>query len=359
MPTAPAAVSGRAALRRRRAAVGARLAGPALRAVAKAAACQATISKEMQMKMSRWTHTAAVAAAAALCHASWAAGGAQSAPAPQTQRAQPAQPAQTGQHAAGAQRAQTTVRAMDVRASKLIGKKVRNAQGENLGEIHDLMVDVNHQRVHYAVLAFGGFLGLGEKLFAYPVRALQADGDRLVLDVPKERLKDAPGFERNRWPNWGDERYRGEVDRYHGSTVAIEPRSNMRLVRASELLAKDVKDRAGNEAGEIEDLVVDLSTARVRYAVVELDRGWAQSDRMVALPLDAIELPQDRDADAVLRVPRENLNMAAGFDRDRWPDLNDPQYRGMIDQQMPAYRRWTEAASQVMGEPPPAQTPPR
>src|SRR4051812_34583815 len=47
----------------------------------------------------------------------------------------------------------------EMRASELIGKEVRNTQGENLGEIKDLIVDVNNSRIHYAVLSFGGFLG--------------------------------------------------------------------------------------------------------------------------------------------------------------------------------------------------------
>ena len=57
----------------------------------------------------------------------------------------------------------------EMRASKLIGSEVKNAQGENLGEIKDLVIDVNHGRVHYAILSFGGFLGMGDKLFAFPV----------------------------------------------------------------------------------------------------------------------------------------------------------------------------------------------
>jgi len=87
----------------------------------------------------------------------------------------------------------------DMRASELIGSGVRNARGENLGEIKDLIVDVNNDRVHYVVLSFGGFLGFGDQLFAYPVRMFTqaADGDKLVLNVGKADLKAAPGMDKD------------------------------------------------------------------------------------------------------------------------------------------------------------------
>ena len=59
----------------------------------------------------------------------------------------------------------------DMRLSQLIGKDVRNAQGEDLGDIKDVILDINNGRVHYVILSFGGVLGLGDKLFAYPMRA--------------------------------------------------------------------------------------------------------------------------------------------------------------------------------------------
>lgn len=221
----------------------------------------------------------------------------------------------------------------DVRASKLIGKEVRNASGEKLGEIQDLIVDAKAERVHYAVLAFGGALGLGEKLFAYPLKTFKPAGDKdeLVLNVDKEKMKNAPGFERNRWPDLADNRYRTDVDRYFGGDAAGKPRAGERLMRASELIGKNVDDRQGKNAGEIEDLVVNLSTEKIRYVVLDFDKAWSPDDKLVTLPMGVLNFPQRKDRDLVLDVTRDQINTARGFDEGNWPDLNASAYRRETD----------------------------
>jgi sporulation protein YlmC with PRC-barrel domain len=88
-------------------------------------------------------------------------------------------------------------------ASKLIGNKVINREGEQLGNIKDLMIDLDDAQIAYAVLSFGGFLGLGDKLFAIPLEALILRGKdhTVILDVDKEVLKNAPGFDKDQWPD--------------------------------------------------------------------------------------------------------------------------------------------------------------
>ena len=90
-----------------------------------------------------------------------------------------------------------------VKGSTFIGADVENPQGQNLGDIKDIVIDRASGRITYAVVSFGGFLGMGEKLFAVPWGAFaqpRADKDKFVLDVDKERLKNAPGFDQNNWP---------------------------------------------------------------------------------------------------------------------------------------------------------------
>lgn len=224
----------------------------------------------------------------------------------------------------------------DLRASKLIGKEVRDASGEKLGEIQDMIVDAKAERVHYAVLAFGGALGLGEKLFAYPLRTFKPTGDDydLVLNVDKEKMKNAPGFERNRWPDLADNRYRSEVERYFRDNVsgtAPAPAAGARLMRASELIGKNVDDRQGKNAGEIEDLVVNISTEKIRYVVLDFDKAWSPDDKLVALPMGVLNFPQRKDRDLVLDVTRDQVNTARGFDEGNWPDLNASAYRREMD----------------------------
>jgi sporulation protein YlmC with PRC-barrel domain len=103
-------------------------------------------------------------------------------------------------------------------ATTIIGDKVINPQGEHLGEIKELMIDLDLGRVAYAVLSFGGVLGMGEKLFAVPFQALQLRPDRheFVLNVDKEKLKMAPGFDKNNWPSTADRTWGAQIHKYYG-----------------------------------------------------------------------------------------------------------------------------------------------
>src|SRR5919106_2496855 len=101
----------------------------------------------------------------------------------------------------------------------LEGDNVVNLEGETLGEIKNIMIDVLRGRVAYAVLSFGGFLGMGDKLFAIPWSALTLDADNhnFILDVPKQYLKDAPGFDKDHWPTMGDVRWATELHSYYAA----------------------------------------------------------------------------------------------------------------------------------------------
>jgi len=103
-------------------------------------------------------------------------------------------------------------------ASTLSGDSVVDRNGESLGEIKEIMVDVPTGRVAYAVLSFGGFLGMGDKLFAVPWSALTLDTDQkqFVLDVDRERLKDAPGFDKNHWPSMAQPTWASTVYKFYG-----------------------------------------------------------------------------------------------------------------------------------------------
>ncbi|MGB9929185.1 MAG: PRC-barrel domain-containing protein [Methanosarcina sp.] len=82
------------------------------------------------------------------------------------------------------------------------GDKVVNSAGEHLGKIEELMIDLVDGRIAYAVLSFGGFLGLGSKFFAIPWKALtlRPQEHAFLLDIPKEVLEKAEGFDKDNWP---------------------------------------------------------------------------------------------------------------------------------------------------------------
>jgi len=102
-------------------------------------------------------------------------------------------------------------------ADTLQGDKVINANGEDLGNIEDIMLDVRSGRVAYAVLSFGGVMGIGDKLFAIPWESLTLDADRecFVLDIDKDRLKNAPGFDKDHWPSMADPTWASEIYSYY------------------------------------------------------------------------------------------------------------------------------------------------
>jgi sporulation protein YlmC with PRC-barrel domain len=120
------------------------------------------------------------------------------------------------------------------RASQLIGSTVNNAQGEKLGQIEDVVVDPADATVSYVVLSLGGFLGFGEKYVAIPWNALVATTDTegklddLFLDVDKERLENAPGFDKSNWPNMADPRWGEETHTYYGQQDAWNRRQQLR-----------------------------------------------------------------------------------------------------------------------------------
>ena len=104
-------------------------------------------------------------------------------------------------------------------ASSFEGENVVNNQGETVGEIEEIMLDVRSGRIAYAVMSVGGFLGIGEKYFAVPWRAFTMDTDnhRFILDVDKERLNNAPGFDKDHWPSMGDQSWAMQVHTYYST----------------------------------------------------------------------------------------------------------------------------------------------
>jgi sporulation protein YlmC with PRC-barrel domain len=104
-------------------------------------------------------------------------------------------------------------------ADTLIGDSVVNGSDDDLGDIKEIMLDMQTGQVAYAVLAFGGFLGMGEKLFAVPWQALHLDtvNKRFVLNVEKDRLKNAPGFNKDAWPDMSDVTWANQIHSFYGT----------------------------------------------------------------------------------------------------------------------------------------------
>jgi sporulation protein YlmC with PRC-barrel domain len=112
------------------------------------------------------------------------------------------------------------------RADKLNGMKVKNPEGEDLGTIEDLVIDMQSHQVRYAALSHGGFLGIGDKLFAVPIEALRlkhaGDDSHFVLDVDKETLKNAPGFAKDAWPDFANPTWMAGMEKHYGRWAVVD-----------------------------------------------------------------------------------------------------------------------------------------
>ena len=114
------------------------------------------------------------------------------------------------------------------RVSDLLSLAVYGTENEKLGKIEDLVLDPSSGKISYAVLSFGGILGMGDKYFAVPWNdmrvfykgATSAGTQKEVyctLDVSKEALKNAPGFDKNQWPNFADQTFASDVEKFYGA----------------------------------------------------------------------------------------------------------------------------------------------
>jgi len=241
-------------------------------------------------------------------------------------------------------------------ASTLKGDKVVNAAGEDLGKIEELMIDLRDGRLAFAVLSFGGFLGLGDKLFAIPWQALRlkVHDHAFVLDVPKDVLEKAEGFDKDKWPITSRE-WLSTVYGYYGyqpywqtgvagqtgistgmpagresermarmeretkaRTVSTTAREMPDFLSASTIKKDKVINRAGEDLGKIEELMIDLENGRIAYAVLSFGGFLGMADKLFAIPWQALTLRLHEHA-FLLDISKDVLEKAEGFDKDHWP----------------------------------------
>ena len=102
-------------------------------------------------------------------------------------------------------------------ATSIVGDEVCNLKHDKLGKIEDIMLDLQNGTIRYAVVSSGGFLGMGDRLFAIPWQALMQDHEhkRFTLDIETERLKQAPGFDKQSWPDMADSAWNSSIESYY------------------------------------------------------------------------------------------------------------------------------------------------
>lgn len=111
-----------------------------------------------------------------------------------------------------------TTQPLALAAGTLTGDRVVNLQNEDIGKVEEIMIDIHTGRVAYVVVSFGGMLGIGNKLFAVPWSSISVNTERkcFVMDANKERLKNAPGFDQDNWPETPNGQWYHDVYKHYG-----------------------------------------------------------------------------------------------------------------------------------------------
>jgi len=241
---------------------------------------------------------------------------------------------------------------------------VKNDDNEDIGEITDFAIESQSGRVAYAALAFGGWLGIGEKLFAVPMRAIDfASPDRVVLNVSKQELKQDKGFDEDHWPLHANAEFAANAQRSSGNDEYAlaanerrqrpepgddrsgDPPQITAIEKASDVVGKDVKNAQGEDLGEIEDLYIDPDRARVCLAVLR-----SAGDKLYAIPWQSLKTNQ-KDQTLVLDVSKSRLEQApsaAETDRNKW---DNPQWVVTVYEFYHAQPYWESRSGQQSRHP--------
>lgn len=272
------------------------------------------------------------------------------------------------------------------KASDIIGMTVKNYQDEKLGKVEDLAVDVETGRIVQVILSTGGFIGIGDTLTAVPPGALHHAVAQKVLhlDANQEKLKNAPKFEMSKWAEASDSEHLSTVYRHYGQESAytfvqpgevttegqrnrdgqrgadgspntvstrkadgtwdkdristgnkpgeyLIPSSRLgQLQRASKLMGMAVKNVQEEKLGDVENMLVDLSTGRIVAVIVSTGGFLGLGNELSAVPPVALRFATTERDTLQLDASKEMLSNAPHFKADQWPDFAEPTYAGGV-----------------------------
>ncbi len=222
-----------------------------------------------------------------------------------------------------------------VRTPDLIGKQVKNPSGVVLGKVEDYVINIKEGTVVYGVLLYGDTLGFGGKLFAIPPTAmtLDADGRSLTLNVDRDALEGAAGFDANKWPSEPDPRWGGKGEPKKDDPRKDDPKKDedraLHLRRVTSLVGMTVRNTKGEDLGSVQGLALDLKNAKVVYAAMAYGGVAGVGSKMFAVPWEALSIQSPTlkagDRVFVLDAAKAELDKLPGFDPNRWPVEADKQ----------------------------------
>jgi sporulation protein YlmC with PRC-barrel domain len=226
------------------------------------------------------------------------------------------------------------VNVSNLRASNVLGYEVFDLQGQDMGEVEDLIVNMDNGQISYAILELGDFLETEQELFPIPLNALQVSAQQLafMLDVDPATLANAPAFNEDTWPDlttpeW-DENYATfwQDNLEMGDEMQMASGTNARV---SSLLDYDVQTNQKEEIGEIDELVVDFQNNQVKYAILSFGGFLDIGDEEVPIPLAAFSLQPENEL-LLLDADEQMLEDAPELDDDFWTNPVDEEIEAEI-----------------------------
>ena len=243
---------------------------------------------------------------------------------------------------------------------ELIGANITNLQQETLGNIDALVVDLDSGKVTYAIVSFGGVLGVGDDLYAVPFNAFSYRPlyDGVVLDVNQAQLEQDEGFPREQMPDFADRQWGQTVYQRYGTQPHWEARSNQgeygdqhdeweqdrdqqprrqqeaesdertypgmqpqQFVTTYDLIGMTVENSQGEEVGAVRDLAVDLRSGNVEHVVMGYGGWLGIGETNTAVPLQMFQ-PRNLGTDEpvmIIDITQDQLRGAPEYPLDEWP----------------------------------------
>ncbi len=253
-----------------------------------------------------------------------------------------------------------------VRTNQIIGKDVKDSQGEKLGVVHDIVLTPDYQQASYAALSYGGVFGVGSKLYAIPWQALHVGpkGD-ITISATKAQFQEAAGFSNDNWPSRGDSRWlstsSGTASSAATSSTATSPTAGSRTAtgeseatapsatatgrmamsnqeiqmrRVAHLTGMEVKNSQNEDLGDIDEFAINASNGHIEYDIIAFGGLAGIGEKYAAVPANAVRLEPQTHA-ALLNTSKQTLESVA-FSPNEFPNLSSPDYMQRLSKLFPA-----------------------
>jgi len=208
------------------------------------------------------------------------------------------------------------------------GSKVINVNGEHLGMLEEVMIDPEEGKIAYSVLSFGGFLGIGNKLFAIPWEVLELNRGEYILRIDKSVLEKMEGFDKEEWSLTHDELAKvyahfGIQPYWETNMGIVEKTRDMELgdfLPTTTIKGSKVINVNKEHLGKIEEVMIDVNMGRIAYTLLSFGGFLGIGNKLFIIPWDALEY---NGWDYILSIDKSVLEKAESFDKEEWSLTRD------------------------------------